>query len=328
MNKRSLISILMVICLMLSLAPVTSAIEKVDAERQGALTIYYSWEGTPLPGCVFHVWQVASVDGYFDFTPTEDFSSYNVSWKNDEEGWNQLAFTLLSYAERDNIPDGYTVVTDENGYTEEISLTAGLYLFYGENLRYEGYIYQTVPTLVAIPSVVEGDSLEYEVIASPKQSREPEEDTIVTPETVCVLKKWEKDSGAGRPDSVTVELLCNGEVYDSVELDESNNWRYAWTDLESGKEWKVVEKEVPEGYTVSISKLGITYVITNTADEVPPPTTDDNPPDDNPPDDNPPDDNPPDDIPQTGQLWWPVPVLAVIGLVFIAVGLIRRRSEQ
>lgn len=35
----------------------------------------------------------------------------------------------------------------------------------------------------------------------------------------------------------------------------------------------------------------------------------------------------PDRLPQTGQLWWPVPVLICLGLACIAVGLIRRRRD-
>ena len=33
-------------------------------------------------------------------------------------------------------------------------------------------------------------------------------------------------------------------------------------------------------------------------------------------------------LPQTGQLWWPVPVLACAGLGCIAVGLLRRREDR
>jgi len=32
------------------------------------------------------------------------------------------------------------------------------------------------------------------------------------------------------------------------------------------------------------------------------------------------------EIPQTGQLWWPVPLLLAGGLALIAAGLIRRRG--
>lgn len=32
------------------------------------------------------------------------------------------------------------------------------------------------------------------------------------------------------------------------------------------------------------------------------------------------------DLPQTGQLWWPVPILAIAGLMLMIVGIIRRRT--
>ena len=36
----------------------------------------------------------------------------------------------------------------------------------------------------------------------------------------------------------------------------------------------------------------------------------------------------PPDIPQTGQLWWPVPVLAIAGVIFLGIGLIQRRRPE
>ena len=33
-------------------------------------------------------------------------------------------------------------------------------------------------------------------------------------------------------------------------------------------------------------------------------------------------------LPQTGQLWWPVPVLSAAGLLFVIVGLLRRRGSR
>jgi len=33
-------------------------------------------------------------------------------------------------------------------------------------------------------------------------------------------------------------------------------------------------------------------------------------------------------LPQTGTLWWPVPILAVSGVVFILVGIIFRKREN
>ena len=33
-------------------------------------------------------------------------------------------------------------------------------------------------------------------------------------------------------------------------------------------------------------------------------------------------------LPQTGQLWWPVPVLAAVGIIFILIGIVRRRKNS
>ena len=42
----------------------------------------------------------------------------------------------------------------------------------------------------------------------------------------------------------------------------------------------------------------------------------------------PPPEPPPDIVPQTGQLWWPVPVLMVGGLAFVLVGVLRRKGGK
>jgi hypothetical protein len=61
-----------------------------------------------------------------------------------------------------------------------------------------------------------------------------------------------------------------------------------------------MEKEVPKGYTVTYNKNGNRYTIYNTRALV-----------------------------KTGQLRWPVPVLAVGGLVLIAAGvLVRCRGKK
>ena len=47
---------------------------------------------------------------------------------------------------------------------------------------------------------------------------------------LTVRKVW-VDDGVDRPDSITVQLLRDGEVYDKVELKQSNQWVYTWDDL-------------------------------------------------------------------------------------------------
>ena len=90
------------------------------------------------------------------------------------------------------------------------------------------------------------------------------------PETVDVegIKTWDDadDQDGLRPKSVTIFLLADGEVVDSVEVkpDEDGMWTYAFTDLPKFKAGKeivyTVEEEAMDGYETSVDG----YDITNT----------------------------------------------------------------
>lgn len=97
------------------------------------------------------------------------------------------------------------------------------------------------------------------VVSSPDNPDEPS--SSIT--SVKVLKVWVDDESQ-RPDSIEIQILRDNEVYNTVELNAQNNWRYTWDSLSSDYTWQIVEKEVPAGYTVSTSNEGITYVVTNT----------------------------------------------------------------
>ena len=89
---------------------------------------------------------------------------------------------------------------------------------------------------------------------------------------VNVTKVWNDadDQDGYRPDDVTVNLLANGEVIDTVTLSEENSWSYGWTKLDkkaAGKDidYTVTEDEVSE-YTTQIEKADdgtFTYTIIN-----------------------------------------------------------------
>ena len=190
-----------------------------------------------------------------------------------------------------------------------------------------------------------------------------------------VLKIW-SDSGHRdeRPESVTVELLRNGVVWDTVTLSERTSWRYVWENLDNRYTWTVRERSV-SNYWPTYSQEGVTFTITNTYNPGEPssPPPGNNPPGNppsspprlNPPDEEtelddpdvplapPPDEEtelddpdvplapPPDeevelddpdvpleDLPQTGQLWWPVPMLAAGGMFLFLIGWARNRREE
>ena len=73
-----------------------------------------------------------------------------------------------------------------------------------------------------------------------------------------------------RPDAIIVQLLRDSQVYDTVTLNAGNNWRHTWVGLDDAFNWRVVEYETPEGYTVTVEREGITFVMTNSQiEEIP-----------------------------------------------------------
>ena len=124
-----------------------------------------------------------------------------------------------------------------------------------------------------------------------------------------VMKVWnDKGYEDERPVRIQVHLLRNGEIWDTRILEESNDWQCVWEELpardDSGNEiaWTVQEAEI-KGYFPSYTEMGEHILITNSIIKP--------------------------SLPQTGVLWWPVPVLVALGLLMLILGkLVKGRSEN
>lgn len=344
---KTLIILLLALCLLCPAFPAL-AYEAIDTDRETALTVYFGKDGVHFSGAEFQLYRVADVSPSAQFTLTGDFARYPVSLeKLDSAGWRALAQTLDAYAARDKLTPLQTAITGKNGRAEFSSLTTGLYLVTGQRYRAQGYTYTPQPFLIALPSLTDENSWKYTMAVSCKYDSDSntEEDTIERK----VLKVWRDDGNEEkRPEQIVVQLLRDGEVYDTVTLSSNNNWRYTWPELSADHHWQVVEHRTPEDYTVLIEREGITFVMTNTHQQDIP----DTPPGDNtPPEEFIPDDPPPqgglfppveeeilDDpvprspgqaiLPQTGVLWWPVPLLACSGLLLFLAGWGKRRNYE
>lgn len=298
------------LCLLLLLPLAAAAAENPDPVHENRLTISFRDNGTSLTGAEFKLYRVASMDSDGKLTVTETFSRYPVDFGTwDEETLRILAATLEGYVLRDGLTPFWSGKTDANGIIALRDLPIGLYLVLGSNHTQDGWVYETVPFMVELPSrdAETGEWL-YDVVVQPKLSKRPVQEGGTL--TRKVLKVWADDGNQqNRPKEITVQLLRDGVVWDTVTLNAENRWRHTWADLDDRYHWVVVES-TPENYTVEMTQEGITFVITNTYTAPPsPPVNPDNP-----------------DLPQTGQLWWPVPVLAAVGLLMIVIGLLRRRS--
>ncbi|MBE5804481.1 MAG: Cna B-type domain-containing protein [Clostridiales bacterium] len=288
------------LCLLLCLSMLPGmACAQVEPEREGSLTLSLTEADKGLAGVEFSVYRVASVNegAQFDLLDGLDAGSLDVNRLENAEDWAALADALAGQVAS---PDG-TAVTDAAGNAKLSGLRTGLYLVVGKKTEIDGWTYAFAPFMASVPTR-NGDAWQYDAHAEVKYQRTP---------VICdvqVLKLWEDEGYTKeRPDSILVDLYCDGARVQTIELSADNNWSWVFTGLESAHEWSVKEQRVPEGYKVEYSQEGDTLVITNTLTGKP-------------------DAEP--DIPQTGLTWWPVPVLAIAGAVLFMIGWAMRRKER
>lgn len=244
-------------------------------------------------------------------------------------------------------------------------LEKGLYLITVDPVTSGGKTYTFAPVLRCLPSLDENNEWNPNQKINYPSSKIEEKSNGGggggdSPKSISikVRKDW-KDEGqkSDRPESVTVELLRNGTPYGGTKkLDESVGWKAKWDNLPSSGTYVVNEISISDKYTVLVNQEGNTWVITNTH------TTDIDDPDtpldpgpggdpgtggDIPPTNIDDPDVPLDPgqtpggsatniqdpanaakLPQTGQLWWPVPILAAAGIAFFSIGWLRSRKDE
>lgn len=316
--------------------PVLAAEE--ESTQKGSISIV-----CPVEGMELSLYRVAEYEESGSFTLTEQFRKYPVSLEQkSQEGWQGAADALADYIRRDGITADAVLVSGSDRTVCFTDLNRGLYLVLGQTteLQEDGktQIYEPQTALIALPEDSQGTSEgmdPYQVTAVLKFEKNdkpgnPEETKI------HVLKVWKQDQEKERPDSIVVELLQtdvegNTTVVDRQTLTKENQWSYTWKNLSTLMRWSVSEAEVPNGYTVAVTREGNTVVLTNTAKKPGNPDGEVNPPSKKPTDKtvNKTTDKTSDKLPQTGQLWWPVLVLLFAGAICLLVGrVLRDRKEE
>ena len=274
LGKRTL-AVLLTLLAIFAMMPIQAlATGKIITDNPVDLTICYTDETKAIPNARFDLYKVADVDEYARMTLTPAFEPYRYTVDGldslddlTQESWLSLASTLKGYVQADKltpaVPNGKT---DENGILH-FSVEPGLYLVIGFRATTDDYYtYSAVPFMVFLPgSNLADNDWDYEVTALPKFSKEynPSDDPDDQVITRKVLKIWDDEGYESiRPEEITVQLLMDGEVFDTQILNKSNNWRYAWDNLDAKCEWTVVEKEIDK-YAITIEQNGITFSITN-----------------------------------------------------------------
>lgn len=273
--RKTLIPLLMLLAVLVLIQPLAvTATPLTDPDRECSLKVHFSKDGSAFPDLEARIYRVAAArtDGSFYLIPPYSGFPVSIYHIQSQREWKELAATMVSYIVDQQIPSTCTAISDSNGTAAFAQLQTGLYLVLGTTGENEAGIYTFEDFFIYLPTPQSNGSLSYDMEARPKP-------VAFVPKTEYTVKKLWKDSGSAsqRPDSVTIDIYQDQALYETVVLSASNDWSYQWQTTDTASKWTVVEKNVPEGYTVAISSAGSVFTITNSASPTPgnPPKTGD-----------------------------------------------------
>lgn len=180
-------------------------------------------------------------------------------------------------------------VTDSDGRAVFSNLPLGLY-FVKQTGVASGYE-QCTSFLVTVPNE-STEGYVYDVNASPKTE-------VARLTSITIKKVWNTDASTPTTESVTVQLLKGDIVVETALLNAQNQWQVTYMDMPESDAYSIMEVNVPNGFTATYSQNGYVFTVTNSASLI-----------------------------QTGQIVWPIPVLAMTGLIFITIGALALRRAR
>ena len=283
------------ICLVLLLCLLPVQAFALDVDRACSLTVHYGIEGAQAR--VYRVAQ-ANEDGSFDLV--EPFNSWpvNIYGITAQEEWDTAIDTLETYILVNKTQPDYEKTADSSGDVVLTGLKTGLYLVLTPQV--EDQVFESF--LIHLPNPNEET---YDLEVNPKHT------TVQPPPeyaSYSVVKLW-KDTGhtQNRPQTVTVDILKDGEIFTTVTLSADTGWSYSWT-TETGGSWSVAERDVPQDYTVAVTAGGTAFTITNTYKTPPVP-----------------------EVPKTGDIfpvWLWVLVMSISGMALVILGIFLLRRNK
>ncbi|MDO4623367.1 MAG: Cna B-type domain-containing protein [Eubacteriales bacterium] len=323
-RNKILTFLLLAAVLTVGLLPAAVFAEDAAAEQKCTITV-----SLPAGGANYHLYKIGTADAKGNWQLDKEYQDLaGIDLKD------KGAATMLEiYVRRDQKKPVKDAVTDQDGKASFADLEAGVYLLIGDIVKAGEKEYIPTPTLVQVPYKQENGEMVYTVdIQNKYKDKIPNQETQLT-----VGKSWESDAKAARPAEITVQLfdLNLNKVMAEQVLNEKNGWKFTWSKqdlktLDPDGEWRVVEKSVPAGYKVTTEQKESVIKLTNTGTKntpTPTPTPKLTP--------TPRPSTPASGrrtttsrLPQTGQLWWPVSVCVILGMVLVLVGLILRRREH
>lgn len=190
---------------------------------------------------------------------------------------------LLNEISKCNLDDAIKHIgtTNVNGIVKFDNLDLGLY-FVKQTKSVKGYS-NVDSFLTAIPKV-EDNMWVYDIKANPKTE-------IYKVIDVIIEKKWNSHN-EDLPKEVTIELYDDELLIDSIKLNKNNDWTYTFENMKLSDKYSVKEVNIPKGYTPSYKVNNYVFTVINT-----------------------------DTLATTGQIFYPIIILLVLGIILILTGI-------
>ncbi len=355
--SRTVVTLMTAVMIFGHASVAAQARESIDTSKNGSLSVTYKFgEDKLFDGVNSRIYKIASATeggsftldpGYIDRSSIKDLDGITDDASAQKE-WKQILDDVMPYAVSEHKPD--QEVVSIGGQAKFNNLPLGIYLVCADNFYETENTYAFTPFLISVPQLDENDSWVYDAKAGSKCEKF---DRMVDLE---LHKRWNDDGYTDkRPSSIDVKIIKNNELYQTVTLNDSNNWTYAWKE-KPGNTWTFEEVLASDsGYSASISEsktykedvASEIYTITNTytPPTTPPPSDDEHHEDNGGHDDGDGGNQEFPDVlgavrklselpavlgarrlPQTGQLWWPLPILIIAGVALIVKGIRRNRN--
>ena len=291
-HRQILKAILLLMAVLLAMMSV-NAIRVAALSPKGSLTVLLeNKREEPISGMQVLLCKIADFDGY-EYLPSMELASSGISIDGILSSPDDYtARSVRDYIVQHDVTAKETISLNGKAFFSD--LDQGIWLAYCA----EEQAYTFEPFLVFIPYTINGE-MSLDLVSSPKT-----DDALYPSRNVYVVKKWEDKNNVAktRPSDITVELLRDGEVLESVILNEGNGWAHTFNALP--KEGAYTVREVPvTDYKTQIDGDAMNgYVITNTYIG--------------------------EKLPQTGQIWIPVILIALCGVGCIVLGVMQMGKRK
>ena len=320
MKNKMLIKklIKMLTALFMLVMPLSVLAETIDTTKKVNVTLKYPSDGSKvLDGSKFKIYRIADVSANGTITAVSGLNSANIDADNMDAAEAKRVAGILKTANAD-----YTV-TIANGEAVISEMPVGIYLLVGEGKKVDKKTYTPTPSFFSIPQEIDGTysyaSFNLEVKYTSKEESRSDETVKYK-----VIKKWAGDTEKIRPAEITVAIFEGSQQKETVVLNKDNNWTYEWQG-QKDVVYRVAEKNIPEGYSVTQTGTTTEFILTNTYHtETPPPST-------TPPTTTTPPGSPPGSPPNTGDHTELRKMGMLLGgslIVIAATGILLRKNKD